>query len=96
MEVGMRMTGSASQALDVACFNLIFDNGRRCRRRGGRRRAGYDPGGFMLSSFSRFFVLCWLMLALLAAIFAHLVALGPHLVAKLLQDGANIAQHSPT
>ena len=38
--------------------------------------------------------LCWLMLALSGAILVHLVALGSHLVGKLLQDGAKIAQHS--
>ena len=31
--------------------------------------------------------LCWLMLALLGAILAHLGALGLHLVGKLSQDG---------
>ena len=36
-----------------------------------------------------------LILALLGAILAHLAALGPHLVTKLLQDGAQMAQHSP-
>ena len=40
--------------------------------------------------------LCWLMLALLGAILAHLGALGRHLVAKLLEDGAQMAQHRPT
>ena len=40
--------------------------------------------------------LCWLMLAILGAMLAPLGALGPHLVAKLLQDGAKMAQHSPT
>ena len=36
----------------------------------------------------------WLILALLAALLAHLGALEPHLIAKLLQDGANMPQHS--
>ena len=35
-----------------------------------------------------------LILALLGAILDHLGALRPHLVAKLLQDGAQMAQHS--
>ena len=35
-------------------------------------------------------------MALLCAILAHLGARGPNLVAKLLQDGAELAQHSPT
>ena len=34
------------------------------------------------------------MLALLAALLAHLGALEPHLTAKLLEDGANMPQHS--
>ena len=38
--------------------------------------------------------LCWLMLALLGVILAHPGALGLHLVAKLSQDGAKMAQHS--
>ena len=33
-------------------------------------------------------------MALLAALLAHLGALEPHLIAKLLQDGANMPQHS--
>ena len=40
------MTGSAWPAQDVEWFNLIFENGRRCRRRGGRHRARPDPGGW--------------------------------------------------
>ena len=46
--------------------------------------------------FFEFFRLCWLMLVLLAAIFAHLVVLGLHFLAKLLQDGAKMGQHSRT
>ena len=42
------------------------------------------------------FSLSCLILALLGAILDHLGALRPHLVAKLLQDGAQMAQHSPT
>ena len=38
----------------------------------------------------------WRSCAPSCAILAHLGALGPHLVAKLLQDGAQLAQHSPT
>ena len=37
----------------------------------------------------------WFILALLAALLAHLGALEPHLIAKLLQDGANMPQFSP-
>ena len=46
--------------------------------------------------FWRPFSLSCLILALSGAILAHLGALGSHLVAKLLQDGAQMAQHSPT
>ena len=42
------------------------------------------------------FSLSCLILALLGAILAHLGALGRHLVAKLLEDGAQMAQHKPT
>jgi len=47
-------------------------------------------------SFLSFFLLCWLMLAILGAMFAHLGALWSHFVAKLSQDGAKMAQHRPT
>ena len=52
--------------------------------------------GLCWGPFFSFFRSSWLMLALLGAILAHLVALGSHVVAKLLQDGAKMAQHSPT
>ena len=38
----------------------------------------------------------WRSCAPPCAILPHLGALGPHLVAKLLQDGALLAHHSPT
>ena len=50
----------------------------------------------LLPPFRRPFSLSCLILALLGAILDHLGALRPYLVAKLLQDGAQMAQHSPT
>ena len=49
-----------------------------------------------ISISGRPFSLSCLILALLGAILDHLGALTLHLVAKLLQDGAQMAQHSST
>ena len=57
-------------------------------------RRGYLRG--LLPPFWRPFSLSCLILALLGAILDHLGALRPHLVAKLLQDGAQMAQNRPT
>ena len=54
----------------------------------------YPPEAPNFSLYGRPFSPSCLILALLAAILAHLGALRPHLVAKLLQDGAQMVQHS--
>ena len=77
--------------------------------RAGGRQADREPTGrskqinalpvpysdrFMLELFGSVFGLCWFMLALLAAMLGHLVALGSHVVAKLFQNRAKMVQHS--
>ena len=49
---------------------------------------------FMLGLIFSFFLLCWVMLALLAAILAHLGALGIIFVAKLVENRAKMLQCS--
>ena len=62
----------------------------------GRNSPQKGAGGFLkVTVFLVFYSVSWI-LAVPGAILLRLGALGPHLVAKLLQDGAKIAQHSPT
>ena len=69
-----------------------------CFLRGGMELACGSGHGLLplFGTHFRIFSLSCLILALLGAILAHLGALGRHLVAKLLEDGAQMAQHRPT
>ena len=74
------MTGSAGRARTVPISEKIFYPKRRCRRRRAPDRPLIRPVRIYAGSFS----VC----------FARLSALGPHLVAKLSQDGGKVDQDS--
>ena len=72
-----------------------LSQGRGDHARSGRGPACTPLEGLLAPKFA-YLASSWRSCAPSCAILAHLGALGPHLVAKLLQDGAQLAQHSPT